>query len=154
MNYSYEILKAEPRHKFLSVRYFSEGKDNYFKNFNPENWESEALTGLIEEHAQFVVAHWEYQENSLENSPLSVGDTGTSSATAWAPPPAPIFEEPTQEEIVRFERNSLLKDTDWMVLSDSSQPSQEWLDYRQALRDIPQQEGFPSNVVWPIKPTK
>lgn len=29
---------------------------------------------------------------------------------------------------------------------------QEWLNYRQALRDIPQQTGFPDNVVWPTAP--
>ena len=34
MNYSYEILKAEPQHQFLSVRYYAEGRDNYFKNLN------------------------------------------------------------------------------------------------------------------------
>jgi len=154
MNYSYEILKAEPRHKFLSVRYFAEGKDDFFKNFNPDNWELEAITSLIEEHAQFVVTHWEYQETAPKTSPLSVGDIGTSSADAWAPPVFPDFNEPTQEELIRGKRDSLLKETDWMVLPDSSQPSQAWLDYRQALRDIPQQEGFPSNVVWPIKPTE
>ncbi len=152
MNYSYEILKAEPKHKFLSVRYFAEGKDDFFKNFNPENWELEAITGLIEEHAQLVVTHWEYQETAPETSPLAVGDIGTSSANAWVPPIFPDFNEPTQEQLIRDERNFLLRDTDWMVLTDSSQPSQAWLDYRQDLRDIPQQEGFPSSVVWPIKP--
>ena len=29
----------------------------------------------------------------------------------------------------------------------------KWTEYRQALRDIPEQSGFPNNVVWPIKPT-
>nr|DAT00194.1 MAG TPA: tail assembly chaperone protein [Caudoviricetes sp.] len=28
----------------------------------------------------------------------------------------------------------------------------QWAIYRQRLRDIPQQEGFPFNVVWPTKP--
>jgi len=152
MNYSYEILKAEPKHKFLSVRYFAEGKDDFFKNFNPENWEAEAITGLIEDHAQFVVAHWDYQETATETSPLSVGDIGTSSATAWTPPPPPGFDDPTQEEMVRQERNYLLRETDWMMFSDTDSPSQAWLDYRQALRDIPEQSGFPTSVTWPTKP--
>jgi len=30
--------------------------------------------------------------------------------------------------------------------------SQEWADYRQALRDVPQQIGFPGDIVWPSKP--
>ena len=29
---------------------------------------------------------------------------------------------------------------------------QEWVDYRQALRDIPQQEEFPFGVQWPAEP--
>lgn len=52
---------------------------------------------------------------------------------------------------VRSHRNSLLSKTDWMALSDIT-PTQENLDYRQALRDVPQQQGFPYNVEWPIIP--
>lgn len=33
-------------------------------------------------------------------------------------------------------------------------PSQEWIDYCQALRDIPQQEGFPFDIQWPIEPNE
>ena len=43
-----------------------------------------------------------------------------------------------------------------MALPDYPHPDdttrQRWLDYRQALRDIPQQKGFPFDVVWPEKP--
>lgn len=38
----------------------------------------------------------------------------------------------------------------WAALSAEQQ--QAWADYRQALLDIPQQSGFPHNVVWPTKP--
>ena len=40
----------------------------------------------------------------------------------------------------------------WSALSAEQQ--QAWADYRQALLDIPQQAGFPSDVIWPIKPTE
>lgn len=52
---------------------------------------------------------------------------------------------------VRSERNTLLSETDWWMLKDQN-PTQEQLDYRQALRDVPSQVGFPSTVVWPVKP--
>jgi len=52
---------------------------------------------------------------------------------------------------VRSERNQKLKDTDWMGLSDVTMPT-EWATYRQALRDVPSQEGFPYTVTWPEKP--
>ena len=54
-------------------------------------------------------------------------------------------------ENIRAERNRLLSETDWMALSDNT-ITQEWADYRQALRDITVQEGFPYSVEWPTKP--
>lgn len=56
---------------------------------------------------------------------------------------------------VRLERNKLLSDTDHLIQSDypiSDEKKQEIKVYRQALRDIPQQYGFPDNIVWPDKP--
>ena len=56
---------------------------------------------------------------------------------------------------VRLERNKLLSDTDHLIQSDypiSDEKKQEIKVYRQALRDIPQQDGFPENIVWPDKP--
>lgn len=52
----------------------------------------------------------------------------------------------------KLRRNDLLSETDWMMFSDTPAPSQEWLDYRQALRDITSQANFPINIVWPTKP--
>jgi len=54
-------------------------------------------------------------------------------------------------ETVRIERNDLLKDTDHYGLSDMTM-SAEMAAYRQALRDVPQQAGFPSAITWPTKP--
>ena len=51
----------------------------------------------------------------------------------------------------RNQRDRLLSDTDWMALSDSTM-TPEWATYRQALRDITGQSGFPYDVVWPTKP--
>lgn len=51
----------------------------------------------------------------------------------------------------RTKRNTLLAETDWWSCSDRTM-SQAEIDYRQALRDIPQQEGFPMEITWPTKP--
>lgn len=56
---------------------------------------------------------------------------------------------------VRLERDKLLSDTDHLIQSDypiSDEKKQEIKVYRQALRDIPQQDGFPDNIAWPDKP--
>ena len=55
-------------------------------------------------------------------------------------------------ENIRMIRNGLLADTDWMANSDVTM-SDEWKAYRQALRDIPQQSGFPNDVTFPTKPS-
>ena len=52
---------------------------------------------------------------------------------------------------VRAERNAKIAACDWRMLTDSP-ASAEWKVYRQALRDVPQQAGFPENVVWPVAP--
>jgi hypothetical protein len=57
----------------------------------------------------------------------------------------------------RTERNELLLKSDWVELPSAvSRLSQakinSWLEYRQQLRDVPQQQGFPENIVWPIAP--
>ena len=52
---------------------------------------------------------------------------------------------------VRNERNKLLSDTDWWAVSDRTMTQAE-TDYRQALRDVPAQSGFPQNVTWPTQP--
>lgn len=56
---------------------------------------------------------------------------------------------------VRAKRDRLLTDCDWTQLADSPLTAEEksrWAAYRQSLRDVPQQEGFPSSVCFPEKP--
>lgn len=69
----------------------------------------------------------------------------------------------TQEELdaeseiiaqkARAKRNQLLKDSDWTQLADATVDKAAWAVYRQALRDLPSQDGFPANIVWPNDPT-
>lgn len=58
-------------------------------------------------------------------------------------------------EKIRAQRDVLLTETDWVVskaYETQTVVPQEWVQYRQALRDIPQQNQFPADVVFPIKP--
>ena len=52
---------------------------------------------------------------------------------------------------VRAQRDRLLAETDYLALSDLTLSS-DMATYRQALRDVPSQEGFPTDVTWPVKP--
>ena len=53
---------------------------------------------------------------------------------------------------VRQKRDAILKSSDWMANSDVTM-SDEWRTYRQALRDITSQEGFPNDITWPTEPS-
>lgn len=55
-------------------------------------------------------------------------------------------------EEVRQRRDTLLEQCDWTQLPDSPVDPAAWTTYRQELRDVPQQAGFPWNVTWPIPP--
>jgi hypothetical protein len=66
--------------------------------------------------------------------------------------PDPVAVANEQAANIRSQRNTLLSESDWTQLVDAVVNQEAWAAYRQALRDIPQQEGFPSNVVWPEKP--
>ena len=53
---------------------------------------------------------------------------------------------------VRAERNTKLTATDWTQIADSTADKPAWAAYRQDLRDVPLQVGFPQSVTWPAKP--
>jgi len=68
-------------------------------------------------------------------------------------PPEP--EQPSEQlaAAARSRRNGLLAQTDWTQAADVPQATKDlWAPYRQALRDVPQQSGFPTEIVWPVKP--
>ncbi len=59
------------------------------------------------------------------------------------------------EANIRSNRDDLLQETDWIVIKSyerSQNIPAEWELYRQGLRDITGQSGFPFSVTWPIKP--
>jgi len=56
-----------------------------------------------------------------------------------------------EENLNRIARDKLLAETDWWAVADRTMTQAE-IDYRQALRDVPAQAGFPDNVTWPTKP--
>jgi len=67
-----------------------------------------------------------------------------------APPEPDYIAELTAQ--VRTERNSLLAASDWTQVADAPVDQAAWAAYRQALREVPEQTGFPENVIWPTKP--
>ena len=68
----------------------------------------------------------------------------------------PEIDIEVAKESVRKKRNILISATDYMFTTDyemSDLDRKLVKEYRQALRDITKQKGFPENVVWPNKPS-
>lgn len=61
-------------------------------------------------------------------------------------------EHAEKSQAVRDERNRRLSECDWTMLPDAPVDKTAWGAYRQALRDITSQQGFPWEVVWPQEP--
>ena len=60
-----------------------------------------------------------------------------------------------QAKSIRTNRDKLIAETDWVVtksLESGVAVPDNYVTYRQALRDVPAQAGFPWNVTWPTKP--
>jgi hypothetical protein len=61
------------------------------------------------------------------------------------------------KEVIIAQRSNLLFKSDWTQLPNgplTQQQQEQWATYRQALRDITAQSGYPTNVIWPTKPTE
>jgi hypothetical protein len=68
---------------------------------------------------------------------------------AWTVEQLPLDQA---EGNVRSRRDRLLEESDWTQVLDAPVDQAAWAAYRQALRDIPQQGGFPYTVTWPTAP--
>jgi hypothetical protein len=53
---------------------------------------------------------------------------------------------------VRAERNDKLTASDWTQVADAPVDKTVWATYRQALRDVTAQSGFPWTITWPVEP--
>ena len=66
--------------------------------------------------------------------------------------PVPSANEQRKADEIRATRNTKLLESDWTQVADAPVDKAAWATYRQALRDITAQSGFPNKVTWPNKP--
>lgn len=79
--------------------------------------------------------------------------TDTPEATAAEQEAAyKAMKDAEQAQNVRADRTRRLAECDWTQLADSPVDKTVWAAYRQALRDVPTQSGFPWAVNWPAQP--
>ncbi|MEI7376140.1 tail fiber assembly protein [Dickeya chrysanthemi] len=67
--------------------------------------------------------------------------------------PVPLSDTQLAED-ARRQRDNLLTASDWTQVSDAPVDQQAWRTYREILRQVPEQAGFPLNIAWPSQPEK
>lgn len=95
---------------------------------------------------------------TINNDDLLAAMEVAGDVAPYVPPTQAELDAALSEEL-RDRRNSLLSAVDsiagnalrWATLSSEQQSA--WGVYRQALLDVPQQSGFPNNVIWPVSPS-
>jgi hypothetical protein len=89
------------------------------------------------------------QSNIVSEIPFTPEEEASRDAeeAAWT-----AFANDRAATNARTRRNILLTQSDWTQVDDVPVDKAAWATYRQALRDIPQQGGFPTTVTWPVKP--
>lgn len=115
-----------PSDEFLAAN--SAMKVNVWLPYNP-------ATGKLSACPPYIDGEWVY---TVEVVPLTPEDIEARNEA--------------QAQSVRAQRDRLLVECDWTQLSDSPVDPLPWRTYRQELRDVPQQAGFPWTVVWPVSP--
>lgn len=78
---------------------------------------------------------------------------GTGGKPVAKDPPAPSDDELAYR--ARNKRAAMLRESDWTQVDDAPLDNVEkaaWAQYRQALREITDQESFPKTINWPTAP--
>jgi hypothetical protein len=106
------------------------------------------------EHIGVLLSNDDQPDLYVDGGPLyesalagKYGDIGDPIVIASPPPTIEEISAP-----IRARRDDLLAASDWAMTPDAPTDKPAWIAYRAALRDIPQQPGFPYDVAWPEKP--
>ena len=87
--------------------------------------------------------------NDVEPLGAEVFNAVKDIASVYVEPPVDLTALATQ---ARTQRDALLSQSDWTQGADAPVDQAAWATYRQALRDVPSQAGFPENINWPTAP--
>ena len=63
-----------------------------------------------------------------------------------------VAKDAEQAKAMRDQRGEKLKESDWTQVADAPVDKAVWATYRQALRDVTAQSGFPWTITWPDAP--
>ena len=115
---------------------------------NPIYTESGAIDCEIE-HPVYGWIPFTADPNDVEPIGAEVFNAAKAKAAAYVEPPVDLEALAAQ---ARSKRNQLLTASDWTQIPDVPVDQAAWATYRQELRDITSQEGFPEAITWPVAP--
>jgi hypothetical protein len=132
------------------VDLYAENPDTSFSS----GWSGGFVNGV--EYANVLpvdVPQVPYTQNFAEGVPALISGVWTQTWVVTDATPEQISERTdNKSNMVRLDRNSRLTACDWTQLPDVSIDASAWAEYRQDLRDITNQAGFPWDVEWPLTP--
>jgi hypothetical protein len=141
---SYPLQEMDIKQLFPNTSFttdFSSGLPDGFVRVLPHGHSCNTdLQNVTEGTPQFVGGEW--QQSWVATDKYTAEQMAQQSADATA-----------QKFLsAREERNERLAKSDWTQLSDAPVDKATWATYRQALRDITAQAGFPWTIDWPAQP--
>lgn len=110
----------------------------------------------LDAHIRNFLPTWHFERLEKISSGLKESDINAIEALVEPVPVVPLTNEQLESQ-ARIERNNLLAQSDWTQLPDtplSEAQKTAWSNYRQALRDLPEQPGFPITIAWPDAPAE
>lgn len=145
VEYTYRIINVDEAARSMEIVYTSEEYGVLHVGARLP-WKGERLEDIVMLYNP--AQYWREQNNEVE--PVEVGAEGTQSVPVVVPPSEYTPEE--LAEAIRAERDRRLAECNWTQLADAPVDREVWAAYRQLLRDVPQQAGFPQEVIWPTRP--
>lgn len=143
INFSYVVTHVDTENALMTVAYSADGMQTV-QSVLRLPFEQENVDLFIKACAPIYV----WDSASQKPRAIEVGTAGSGTTHA------PVI--PTKKQIETAKRDSLLLQSDWTQLADvplSQAQRDAWAAYRQALRDITAQSGFPESASWPTTPS-
>ena len=141
IEYAYSIISVDQAARCMEIVYSSSGRQTMHIGARLP-YEDETLDAVLQMYAP--IAFWVQAEQQVQVPPLESGSLSYN-------PPAP----PTPSELAYAQRATALQSSDWTQLPDvplTNEQRAAWVTYRQELRDVPSQPGFPEHIIWPVAP--
>lgn len=149
ITFEYPISEIEIRTKFPNVSFpeIFVCPENYAFVFSVPQPEYDSVTQYVTESAPVLTTKntWEQQWQLIKKYATQTEEDAAISEHATAQ-----IDELSAS--LRQQRNNLLSESDWTQVLDAPVDRAAWAAYRQQLRDVTSQPGFPHAITWPQKP--